>query len=106
MSARSRSLLALAIVIAAACGGAAYASRVTADSSLARPVVALDLSAIVGGSDPDRRVVETAYEQVEHSYYQAVDPQRLIDGETKALTAYLTAKKISGSNITRPRATG
>jgi carboxyl-terminal processing protease len=107
MSARSRSLLAIAIVAVAAWGGAAYASRVTPDSFLAgRPAVALDFNAIVGGNDPDRRVIETAYEQVEHAYYQPVDPQRLIDGETKALSAYLTQKKVSGSNIVRPRATG
>src|ERR1700744_5156341 len=105
MSTRSRSLLALAIVALAAWGGAAYAGRVTPDTSLARPTVALDINALVGGGDPDRRVIETAYEQVEHAYYQPVDPQRLIDGETKALTAYLTAKKVSGTNIARPRAT-
>ena len=106
MSTRSRSLLAIAIVALAAWGGAAYAGRVTPAASLARPTVAIDLTALVGGGDPDRRVIETAYEQVEHAYYQPVDPQRLIDGETKALTAYLTAKKVSGTNITRPHATG
>jgi len=107
MSARSRSLLAIAIVAVAAWGGAAYASRVTPDSFLAgRPTIGLDVTAFMAGGDPDRRVIQVAYEQVEHAYYQPVDPQRLMDGETRALSAYLTAKKVNGATISRRRATG
>jgi len=43
----------------------------------------LDLNTLVGAGDPDRRVVETAYEQVEHSYYQAVDSQLLSMGKQR-----------------------
>jgi carboxyl-terminal processing protease len=49
----------------------------------------------VGPRDADRRVIQTAYEQVEHSYYEPVDTQRMVDGETKALNCLITdcAKK-------------
>jgi carboxyl-terminal processing protease len=102
MPARIRLLLAAAIIALSALGGAAYASRAAADSSVVtdRPMADLDLNTLVGAGDPDRRVVETAYEQVEHSYYQAVDSQLLVDGETKALNCLIT------DCVKRPRTVG
>jgi carboxyl-terminal processing protease len=92
MPARFRLLLAAAIVALSALGGAAYAGRAAADNTVVtdRPVVDLDLTTLLGSGDPDKRVIETAYEQVEHSYYEPVDAQRLVDGEVKALNCLIT----------------
>ena len=89
MPARIRLLLAVAIVALSALGGAAYAGRAAADTSVVtdRPVADLDLNGLMGSGDPDKRVIETAYEQVEHSYYEPVNPQLMVDGETKVQEA-------------------
>jgi len=60
---------------------------------------------LTGAGDPDKRVVETAYEQVEHSYYQPVDAQLLVDGETKALNCLITdcIKRPARSDTDRSR---
>src|SRR5580704_11709872 len=97
MPARIRLILAVLIVALSAWGGAAYAGRAAADSTIVtdRPVADLDLDGLLGAGDADKRVIETAYEQVEHSYYEPVDAQRMVDGETKALNCLITdcAKK-------------
>jgi len=92
MPARIRLLLAAALVALSALGGAAYAGRAATDPSIVtdRPVADFDLNALIGSGDSDKRVIATAYEQVEHSYYQPVDAQRLVDGETKALNCLIT----------------
>jgi C-terminal peptidase prc len=102
MPARIRLLLAAAIIALSAFGGAAYASHAAADTSVVtdRPIADLDLNVLTGAGDPDKRVVETAYEQVEHSFYQPVDTQLLVDGETKALNCLIT------DCIKRPRTIG
>ncbi|MGA2391822.1 MAG: S41 family peptidase [Candidatus Lustribacter sp.] len=85
-------MLAAVIIALSALGGAAYAGRAAADPSIVsdRPVADLDLNALLGYSDPNKRMIETAYEQVEHSYYEPVDPQLMVDGETKALNCLIT----------------
>ncbi|HEY5349480.1 MAG TPA: S41 family peptidase [Candidatus Lustribacter sp.] len=92
MPARIRLLLAAAIVALSAWGGAAYAGRAAADPSIVtdRPMANLNLNALLGSGDPNKRVIETAYEQVQHSYYEPVNAQRLVDGETKALNCLIT----------------
>jgi carboxyl-terminal processing protease len=92
MPARIRLLLAAAIVALSALGGAAYAGRAAADTSYVtdRPVADLDINTLMGPGDADKRVIQTAYEQVEHSYYEPVDAQRMVDGETKALNCLIT----------------
>src|SRR5271154_5563370 len=92
MPARIRLILAVLIVALSAWGGAAYAGRAAADTTIVtdRPVADLDLDGLLGAGDADKRVIETAYEQVEHSYYEPVDPQRMVDGETKALNCLIT----------------
>ena len=64
MPARFRLLLAAVIVALSAWGGATYAGRAAADTSVVtdRPIADLDLNALVGSGDPDKRVIETAYE--------------------------------------------
>jgi carboxyl-terminal processing protease len=92
MPTRIRLLLAAAIVALSALGGAVYAGHAAADPSIVtdRPVAELDFNAFVRPGDADRRVIATAYEQVEHSYYEPVDAQRMVDGETKALNCLIT----------------
>ena len=92
MPARFRLLLAVAIVALSALGGAAYAQRASADNSIVtdRPVADLDLTNLLAPGDADKRLVQTAYEQVEHSYYEPVDAQRLVNGEVKALNCLIT----------------
>jgi carboxyl-terminal processing protease len=95
MTAPFRLLLAAAIVVASAVGGAAYAERVAAQEPAvvtSRPVASLDFTQLIGTSDPDKRLIETAYEQLIHSYYEPVNAQLILDGETKARTAYIHAK--------------
>jgi carboxyl-terminal processing protease len=113
MPARIRLLLAAAIIALSALGGAAYASRAAADTSVVtdRPVADLDLNVLTGAGDPNKRVVETAYEQVEHSYYQPVNAQLLVNGETKALNCLITdcvkrPRTIGHGPLTPGRATG
>jgi carboxyl-terminal processing protease len=92
MPARIRLALAAVIVALSALGGAAYAGRAATDASVVtdRPVADLDLTSFAGSGDPDKRTIETAYEQVQHSYYEPVDTQRLVDGETRALNCLIT----------------
>jgi carboxyl-terminal processing protease len=92
MPARIRLVLAAVIIALSALGGAAYAGRAAADTSIVsdRPVADLDLNALLGSGDPNKRVIETAYEQVEHSFYEPVNPQLMVDGETKALNCLIT----------------
>jgi carboxyl-terminal processing protease len=84
-------LLAAAIVALSAFGGAVYAGHAGADASIVttRPIADLDLTAFTGSGDADKRVIETAYEQVQHSYYEPVHAQLLLDGETKALNCLI-----------------
>jgi carboxyl-terminal processing protease len=113
MPARFRLILAAAIVALSALGGAAYAGRAATDVSIVtdRPIAELDLSTFANAGDPDKRVIETAFEQVQHSYYEPVDSQRLVDGETRALNCLITncVKKpnmVGKGPLTSGRATG
>jgi carboxyl-terminal processing protease len=92
MPARIRLALAAVIVALSAVGGAAYAGRAATDTSIVtnRPVADLNFATFPGAGDADKRVIETAYEQVQHSYYEPVDSQRLVDGETRALNCLIT----------------
>jgi carboxyl-terminal processing protease len=90
MPTRFRLLLAAAIVALSAFGGALYAAHAGADASIVtdRPIAQLDLTAFAP-ADADKRLIETAYAQVLHSYYEPVDAQRLLDGETSALNCLI-----------------
>jgi carboxyl-terminal processing protease len=109
MTAPLRLLLAVAIVAASAVGGAAYAERVAAQEPAVvsdRPVATMDFSQLIGTSDPDRRLIETAYEQLIHSYYEPVNPQLILDGESKALNAYIRAKAKPAVAVSDAKADG
>jgi carboxyl-terminal processing protease len=102
-------LLAVAIVAASALGGAVYADRAAAQGPIVvsdRPVSTLDFSQLIGNPDPDKRVIETAYEQLIHSYYEPVNTQLLVDGETKALTAFVDEKTKSKAAVPAGKANG
>jgi carboxyl-terminal processing protease len=109
MSAPLRQLLAIAIVLASAVGGAAYADNVTAHEPPVvsdRPIASLDFTQLIGNSDPDKRLIETAFEQLVHSYYVPVDPQMLVDGEAKTLNAFLHAKSKTATPVADGKADG
>jgi carboxyl-terminal processing protease len=109
MTAPYRLLLAVAIVVASAVGGAAYAERVAAQEPAVvstRPVATLDFTQLIGTTDPDKRLIETAYEQLIHSYYEPVNPQLLVNGETKALNAYIHEKSKTAPVVADGRAPG
>ncbi|MBV9438404.1 MAG: S41 family peptidase [Candidatus Eremiobacteraeota bacterium] len=102
------------VVAVAAAGGAAYAQRASSaaapDSSLllgnGGRIVGLDLTALTGGGDSQRRMLEVAYERVEHAYYKPVADQLLVSGEQKALVAFLKANRIDNPQVPRSIATG
>jgi carboxyl-terminal processing protease len=109
MTAPYRLLLAVAVVVASAIGGAAYADRVAAQEPAVvsdRPVSTLDFTQLIGTPDPDTRLIETAYEQLVHSYYEPVNPQLLVDGESKELNAFLRAKSKHPAVVADGKATG
>ena len=108
MQARIRLILAAVLVALSAVGGAAYAGRAAAESSTVsdRPVADLNLNVLMGSTDPNRRVIETAYEQVQHSYYEPVDTQRLVSGETKALNLLINSSTHGKLNADGPLKAG
>jgi carboxyl-terminal processing protease len=113
LTARIRLLSAALVVGVAALAGATYAGHAAAadptetivlDSG--QRIVGLDLATLLGRGDPQRQLVELAYERVEHTYYKPVADQLLISGEHKALTAFLKAKKVADPQVPRNTATG
>jgi carboxyl-terminal processing protease len=109
MTAPLRLLLAVAVVAASSVGGAAYAVRAAAQAPVVvsdQPVSTLDFSQLIGNSDPDKRIMETAYEQVLHSYYEPVNPQLLVTGEAKALTALVREKVKTAPAVAAGKADG
>jgi carboxyl-terminal processing protease len=109
MRAPLRPLLAAAIVLASAVGGAAYADNVTAHEPPVvsdRPVTTLDFSQILAAGDPDKRLIDSAFEQVIHSYYEPVDSQQLVDGEAKQLNAFLRTKSKNPKLVVDGKADG
>ncbi len=113
MTARTRLLSAALVVVVAALGGAAFSARAAAvpDSTEmvvigGQRIVGLDLSTILGQGDPQRQILELAYERVEHAFYKPVADQLLVAGEQKALTAFLKAKKVADPQVPRNTATG
>jgi carboxyl-terminal processing protease len=113
LTARIRLLSAALVVAVAAFGGAVYAERAGAspDSSpqivlgSGPQIVGLDVATLLG-RDPQRQMLELAYERVEHAYYKPVADQLMIVGEQKALTAYLKAKKVADPQVPKNMATG
>ena len=114
MTARTRLLSAALVVAVAAFGGAVYAERAAAapdggqrivlDSG--RQIVGLDIGTLLGRGDPQRQMLELAYERVEHAYYKPVADQLLVTGEQRALTAFLKAKKVADPQVPKSMATG
>lgn len=109
-------MLSAALVVAlAAAGGAAYANRAAAwaDAPPAiivgdgqQKIVGLDLATILGRGDPQRQMIEFAYERVEHAYYKPVADSLLVAGEQKALTTFLKTKKVTNPQVPHSAATG
>ncbi len=113
MTARIRLLSAALVVGVAALAGATYAGHAAAADQTetivlgsGQRIVGLDIATLLGRGDPQRQLVELAYERVEHAYYKPVADQLLIAGEHKALTAFLKAKKVTDPQVPRNTATG
>ncbi len=114
LTARTRLLSAALVVAVAAFGGAVYAERAAASPDSTQrivlgsgpQIVGLDVAALLGRGDPQRQMLELAYERVEHAYYKPVADQLMIVGEQKALTAYLKAKKVADPQVPKSMATG
>ena len=114
MTARTRLLSAALVVAVAAFGGAFYAERAAAAPDAAPrivlgsgpQIVGLDVATLLGRGDPQRQMLELAYERVEHTYYKPFADQLMIVGEQKALTAYLKAKKVADPQVPKNMATG
>jgi carboxyl-terminal processing protease len=113
LTARTRLLSAALVVGVAALAGATYVGHAAAADATetivlgsGQRVVGLDLATLLGRGDPQRQLVELAYERVEHTYYKPVADQLLIAGEHKALTAFLKAKKVADPQVPRNTATG
>jgi carboxyl-terminal processing protease len=108
-------LLSAALVVAlAAAGGAAYvehsARSTAADATTIAVgngrVVGVDLGTLLGRGNPDRQMIELAYERVEHAYYKPVADALLVNGEQKALTTFLRSKKVTNPQVPHNAATG
>lgn len=115
MTARTRSLSAVLVIALAAAGGAAYvrhaavaqaaeATAITARDG--RTIVGLDLNTLLGHGNPDRQMIEYAYERVEHTYYKPVADALLVNGEQKALSTYLKIKNVKTPQVPKSSATG
>jgi carboxyl-terminal processing protease len=107
-------LLSAALVVAfAAVGGAAYVRHAAppADATTIAVggdgrIVGLDLNTLLGHGNPDRQMIELAYERVEHAYYKPVADALLVNGEQKALNAFLRAKNVTDPRVPHNTATG
>ena len=114
LTARIRLLSAALVVGITALAGATYAGHaaVAADApetvvlGSGQRIVGLDLATLLGRGDPQRQLVELAYERVEHTYYKPVADQLLIAGEHKMLTAFLKSRNVADPQVPRNTATG
>jgi carboxyl-terminal processing protease len=113
LTARTRLLSAALVVGVAALGGATYAAHAASAPDThtivlgsGQRIAGLDIATLLGRGDPQRQLVELAYERVEHTYYKPVADQLLIAGEHKALTAFLKAKNVTNPQVPRNTATG
>jgi carboxyl-terminal processing protease len=115
LTARTRLLSAALVVCLAALGGAAYANRASASPDAGpsivvgdgQKIVGLDLATLLGRGDPQRQMIEFAYERVEHAYYKPVADGLLVNGEHNALVLYLKKeKKIANPQVPVSSATG
>jgi carboxyl-terminal processing protease len=108
-----RALAAAFVVAVASLGGALYlahehsARPVDAFLDAGSGVAALDLHALLdaphGG---DQRMLDSAFRQVEKTYYKPVNAQTLMTGEERELVAYLKLHHIAEPAIPRLVATG
>ena len=107
MTATVRALCAALIVIVAASAGALYVGyrsgvQHAAQSSALQIASIGSLGDVLAGSQSGPKLVDIAVRQIEQVYYRPLDPQVMLDGEHKALLAYLKYKHVA--NVTLPTA--
>lgn len=109
-----RALTAAFVIAVASLAGALYLAHAhggaTNESYLGSPgtgVAALDLHALLDATgNPDQRMLDNAFRQVEKAYYRPVNAQILLNGEQHELLAYLRGHKVSSPSIPAAVATG
>ncbi|HZO93786.1 MAG TPA: S41 family peptidase [Candidatus Baltobacteraceae bacterium] len=115
MTARTRLVSAALVVALAAFGGAVYAERAAASAAADSPTVVLgdgskiagfDFASLINGGSSQQRLVQDAYDSVQHAYYKPVADQLLVTGEQKALTALLHARGVANPVVPHNVATG
>jgi carboxyl-terminal processing protease len=107
-----RALAAAFAIAVASLGGAMYLAheRNAQDSAgLLDPnsgVAAVDLRALLDDAGGDQRMLDSAFRQVEKTYYKPVDAQTLLDGEQRELVGYLKSHHVPDPAIPQLSATG
>src|SRR5665213_3768327 len=112
MTATVRALCASLIVIVAASAGALYvgyrsgAQHAAAQSGALQIASTGSLGDILAGSQSGPKLVDIAVRQIEQVYYRPLDPQVMLDGEHKALLAYLKYKHVANATLPSAKAVG
>lgn len=109
-----RALTAAFVIAVASLAGAIYLAHAHVDTASdayfgksAPGVAALDLHALLDATgNPDQRMLDNAFRQVEKAYYRPVNAQILVNGEQHELVAYLRSHKIPSPAIPSSIATG
>jgi len=108
-----RALTAAFIIAVASLTGALYLSHARAETGgneyvdAAPGIAALDLRALLDATgSSDQRMLDTAFRQVEKTYYRPVNAQLLLNGEQRELVAYLHKHKIASPAIPSAQANG
>jgi len=107
-----RALSAALVIAVASLAGAIYLAHAHVDGGDAvgksgPGLASLDLRSLLDATgNPDQRMLDNAFRQVEKAYYRPVNAQILLNGEQHELTAYLRGHKIVGAVLPSELATG
>jgi carboxyl-terminal processing protease len=106
-----RALAAFFAIGLASLGGALYLAHERIDHPEAvfdagSGLAAVDLHNLLENPDSDQGMLDSAFRQVENTYYKPIDADILLAGERKELLAYLHSRKIANPQIPNHVATG
>jgi carboxyl-terminal processing protease len=112
LSTTVRALAAAFAVALASLGGSLYLAHerqsnpdaMSADSGLG--LAAVDLRTLLENPNSDQGMLDSAFRQVENTYYKPIDASILLAGERKELLEYLHQHKISNPELPSRLATG
>lgn len=113
MSKTFRALAAAFAIAVASLGGALYLAH---EAPRHDPAPLSDVGTAAGGLDlralldnprgGDQRMLDSAFRQVEKTYYKPINAQTLLNGEQRELVSYLKAHKIASPLVPKLHATG